>query len=192
MGFSAFSIIFLLPVWILVPTLILSTMGRPVLFRQRRIGLNNREFEVMKYRTMLNKTLGCFDDNRRITRLGKLLRVSRIDEFPQLFNILAGQMSFIGPRPLLPEYLPYYTNTELRRHEVSPGLSGLGQVAGSYMNWEDQFQLDVYYVDNMSFHLDLIIFIRTVIKIFKPSKKLITGNAGRVKFDVYRKTIILK
>lgn len=161
-------------------------MGRPVLFRQKRIGLHNTEFEIIKYRTMRIKLQDQATDSERITKLGRLLRVSRIDEFPQLFNILSGEMSFIGPRPLLPEYLPYYTKQELRRHEVRPGLSGLSQISGSYLIWEDQFKLDIDYIENLKAKTDLRILIKTVKKVLTPSKKLVTGNSERTRFDIHR------
>ena len=186
---SLFLLIILIPVFIVVPVLILITMGFPVFFKQERIGFNNKVFQIYKFRTMQAKTQNINTDSKRITWFGKILRISRIDEFPQLLNILKGEMSFIGPRPLLPEYLPYYTKEELRRHEIRPGLSGLSQVSYSYPDWETQFKLDVQYLDNLCFILDLIILLKTIKKIFTPSKKLITGNAGREKFDVYRMEI---
>lgn len=186
---SLFLLIILIPVFIVVPVLILITMGFPVFFKQERIGFNNKVFQIYKFRTMQAKTQNINTDSKRITWFGKILRISRIDEFPQLLNILKGEMSFIGPRPLLPEYLPYYTKEELRRHEIRPGLSGLSQVSFSYPDWETQFKLDVQYLDNLCFILDLIILLKTIKKIFTPSKKLITGNAGREKFDVYRMEI---
>lgn len=161
-------------------------MGGSVLFKQKRIGLNNKPFTIYKFRTMKEKDASNVLDFQRITSLGRILRVTRIDELPQLFNILNGDMSFIGPRPLIPEYLPFYTEDEIKRHDVRPGLSGLSQVSGSYPKWEDQFNNDILYVDNMSFLLDLRILFKTARKILLPSKKLITGKAGRLRFDLYR------
>lgn len=183
---SAVLIIVLLPVWIIIPFLIFSIMGLPIIFKQKRVGLNNRVFEINKFRSMKNKSNSDATDIKRITGFGRILRITRIDEFPQLFNIFLGEMSFIGPRPLLPEYLPCYTPEELRRHEVRPGLSGLSQVSGSYLIWEDQFMLDVQYVDNVSLKTDIKILMQTIFKVFKPSKKLISGNSGRERFDLYR------
>jgi lipopolysaccharide/colanic/teichoic acid biosynthesis glycosyltransferase len=184
--FSFLMIIILIPVLIIISLCIVIIMGRPVLFRQKRIGLHNREFEIIKYRTMRIKSHPHATDTERITKLGRFLRVSRIDEFPQLFNILFGEMSFIGPRPLLPDYLPYYTKEELLRHQVRPGLSGLSQVSGSYLKWEDQFKLDLEYIQNLTAKTDLKILIKTVKKVLNPSKKLVTGNSERSRFDIHR------
>jgi len=183
---SAILIIIFLPVWTLIPLCILVTMKRPVLYKQKRIGLNNREFEIIKFRSMSKKSPAASTDAQRITKMGRILRITRIDELPQLYNIIIGDMSFIGPRPLLPEYLPFYTSDELRRHDVRPGLSGLSQISGSYQKWEEQFILDIQYVNSLSFINDLRIFAMTLRKVFKPSQKLITGNPGRERFDVYR------
>ena len=184
--FASILIIILSPFFIVVPLLIKMLMGGSALFTQIRIGLNNEPFKIYKFRTMKEANGNNITDSQRITWLGRVLRVTRIDEFPQLFNILLGDMSFIGPRPLLPDYLPYYTKNELRRHEVKPGLSGLIPVSASYPEWEKQFESDIYYVENISFKLDLAILLRTFTKILFPSKKLISGEAGRTKFDVYR------
>jgi lipopolysaccharide/colanic/teichoic acid biosynthesis glycosyltransferase len=185
---STLLIVIFLPVWFIVPFLIIIYMGFPVFFKQDRVGLGNRVFEIYKFRTMIKRTSINYLDVQRITKLGRILRITRIDEFPQLFNILKGNMSFIGPRPLLPDYLPFYSQIELRRHEVRPGLSGLSLLCGSYPDWEIQFAYDVQYVDNLSFVLDWTLFIKTIKKVFTPSKKLITGDAGRERFDIYRMT----
>lgn len=185
----SFSLIILLsPLFILVWLSILLEMGSPVLYKQERIGLNNKSFVIYKFRSMDHKSEKKQTDEQRIRLFGKLLRQFRIDELPQLFNILIGKMSFIGPRPLLPDYLPYYNEIEIRRHEVKPGLSGYSQVSSlNYLEWEDQFKLDVYYVDNISLKLDAIILFKTVAKILRPSKMVQTGYAGRTRFDVHRK-----
>ena len=163
-------------------------MGSPVLYKQERIGLNNKSFVIYKFRSMDHKSEKKQTDEQRIRLFGKLLRQFRMDELPQLFNILIGKMSFIGPRPLLPDYLPYYNEIEIRRHEVKPGLSGYSQVSSlNYLEWEDQFKLDLYYVDNISLKLDAIILFKTVAKILRPSKMVQTGYAGRPRFDTYRK-----
>lgn len=183
---STFFIIIFIPIWIIVPVFIFFTMGMPILFKQKRVGLDNQVFEIYKFRTMVGRGADKTTDVQRITKSGRILRITRLDEFPQLFNILKGDMSFIGPRPLLPDYLPYYTQIELRRHELRPGLSGLSLIAGSYPDWEEQFAIDVQYVDTLSFKLDLNVLVKTIRKVLKPSKKLITGDAGRERFDVYR------
>jgi len=183
---SAFLILILSPVFIVTPLYILLSMGAPVLFKQQRIGHKNREFEIYKFRSMREKSKKYSSDRERITKFGRLLRISRIDEFPQLLNILRGDMSFVGPRPLLPDYLPHYTLFEKRRHEVRPGLSGLSQVSSSYPAWEEQFAYDVEYVDHLCMKLDITILFKTVTKIIRPTRKLITGNAQRLRFDAYR------
>jgi len=184
--FSFLLILLLFPVFVITPIVIWLSMGWPIIFSQKRIGLNNHEFRIYKFRSMRHKTKKHKTDLERITVFGRFLRISRIDEFPQLFNILLGDMSFIGPRPLLQEYLPYYTENEIRRHEVCPGLSGLSQVDGSYPSWEAQFEKDIKYVKNMSFTLDVKILLRTIAKVLFPSNKLVTGHSGRLKFDDYR------
>ena len=183
---SALLILILSPVFIVTPLLILLSMGAPVIFKQQRIGLENREFEIYKFRSMKEKSKKYSSDSERITRIGRFLRVSRVDEFPQLLNILKGDMSFVGPRPLLPDYLPYYTTIEKRRHEVRPGLSGLSQVSASYPAWEEQFAYDVEYVDHLCIKQDITILFKTIAKIVRPTSKLITGNAQRLRFDTYR------
>ncbi|WP_003545007.1 sugar transferase [Desulfotomaculum nigrificans] len=138
----------------------------PVLFKQKRPGKNGKIFTVMKFRTMrieTEKDGRPLSDMERMTRVGSFLRKTSIDELPQLFNILRGEMSFIGPRPLLVQYLDYYTPEQMRRHEVTPGISGWAQVNGrNAISWEEKFKLDVWYVDNISFWLDAKIFLLTV------------------------------
>jgi lipopolysaccharide/colanic/teichoic acid biosynthesis glycosyltransferase len=182
-------IAFLFPLFILIPVVILFTMGRPVLFIQYRAGLNNRTFRIYKYRTMRISDEEFVTDQQRITKIGNILRMFRVDELPQLFNIIKGDMSFIGPRPLLPRYLPYYSSEEIKRHDVRPGLSGLSQVNNlNYPKWEDQFTSDLYYVNNVSFKLDIKIFFETLLKILRPASMKQTGIAGgRTNFDDYRK-----
>lgn len=183
---SAILLLLLLPVMAFFAALIAMNMGTPVFFVQQRIGLNNKTFNLYKFRSMRAKTAELDVDYKRITVLGRFIRIARIDEFPQLLNILKGDMSFIGPRPLLPEYLPYYTSFELQRHHVRPGLSGLSQVSGSYPTWEQQFENDVKYVQQISFLLDVSLVLRTFKKVLFPTKKLISGKQGRVRFDLYR------
>jgi lipopolysaccharide/colanic/teichoic acid biosynthesis glycosyltransferase len=184
---SGLLIALLFPVFIFISIFILLFMGTPVFFRQKRIGCNNKEFEMLKFRTMHSVKSAILTDVERITKLGRLLRITRIDELPQLFNIFFGEMSFLGPRPLLPEYLPFYTEEELSRHKVRPGLSGLSQVLFSYPSWEEQFKYDIEYVKGLSLSLDIKIFLKTIKKVLTPSNKLITGVPERERFDVYRK-----
>lgn len=144
---------------------VLWRMGRPVLFRQLRPGLHGRPFELLKFRTMSRETGadgGLLPDEARLTPLGAFLRRSSLDELPQLLNVLKGEMSLVGPRPLLMEYLPLYSPEQMRRHDVRPGITGWTQVCGrNALTWEDKFALDVWYVDHRSFRLDMKILAMT-------------------------------
>lgn len=166
---SLLAIIFLSPVLIAVGILVRVKLGSPVLFKQERPGLNEKIFTMYKFRTMTDERdhKGEFlPDGDRLTSFGKKLRASSLDELPELFNILKGDMSIIGPRPLLVEYLPLYNEHEKRRHEVRPGLSGLAQIGGrNAIEWEDKFNLDVEYVDNISFLGDWNVIITTLKKV---------------------------
>lgn len=151
--------------------LLLALKSRNIIFKQRRVGLNNKPFNVYKFKTMLDTRDAegkLLPDEQRLTKTGLMLRKYSLDELPQLFNILNGTMSFIGPRPLLVDYLPLYNSTQLRRHEVLPGISGWAQVNGrNAISWEQKFEYDVWYVDNMSFLLDLKICLLTVKKVLQ-------------------------
>ncbi|MCH8613717.1 sugar transferase [Arsenicicoccus dermatophilus] len=141
------------------------TMGTPVLFRQTRPGLHGKPFEMVKMRTMLlpSQVGGTGDDAARLTPLGRWLRATSIDELPTLWNVLRGDLSLVGPRPLLMDYLPLYSTDQMRRHEVRPGLTGLAQVSGrNALPWEERFTLDVEYVDRRCLGLDLQILARTI------------------------------
>lgn len=145
----------------------------PVLFKQDRPGKDGKIFKLIKLRTMridLYKDGRRLSDNERLTRVGSFLRKTSIDELPQLFNILKGEMSFIGPRPLFTKYLPYYTSEEMKRHDVLPGISGWAQVNGrNSISWEEKFKFDIEYVENLSLKLDAKIFLLTIKKIFMGS-----------------------
>lgn len=148
------------PILAILASAVRLTMGPPIFFRQQRPGRGGKPFTLYKFRTM---RLGGSSDAERLTRLGRLLRRTSLDELPQLFNVLKGDMSLVGPRPLLMEYLPLYTAEQARRHEVRPGLTGWAQVKGrNALSWEEKFALDVWYVDNRSFWLDLRILALTV------------------------------
>lgn len=146
-------------------------IGKPVLFRQTRPGKNGKPFTLYKYRTMTDQRDEdgkLLPDNRRLTALGKLLRKTSLDELPEFWNILCGSMSVVGPRPLLMEYLPYYTPEEQRRHDVRPGLTGLAQISGrNYVAWDARLAKDVEYVEKLCFRLDLRICVQTVLQIFR-------------------------
>lgn len=165
---SLFAIIILSPLLLIVALLVRFILGAPVIFKQKRPGLNEKLFTLYKFRTMTDtkdEKGEYLPDELRMTRLGKLLRSASLDELPQLFNILRGDMSFIGPRPLLIQYLPLYDHMQKRRHEVRPGLSGLAQVSGrNALGWSDRLSLDVHYVDNIRFIGDLKIIFLTLKK----------------------------
>ena len=153
----------LAPVLAVVALAVLVTMGSPVLFRQRRAGLGGRPFEIYKFRTMRH---GQGSDDERLTRTGRFLRSSSLDELPGLVNIVRGEMSFVGPRPLPVEYLELYSGRQGERHRVKPGITGLAQINGrNQLDWEERFELDLQYVESASLRLDLAIAARTVKKV---------------------------
>ncbi len=164
------AIIFLSPVLVVGAVFVRIKLGSPVIFKQDRPGLNEKIFTIYKFRTMTDERdeYGeLLPDSIRITRFGRFLRSTSLDELPELFNILIGDMSVVGPRPLLIQYLPLYDEHQKRRHDVKPGLSGLAQVSGrNAINWEDKFNLDVEYVDNVSFIGDWKIIFLTLKKVF--------------------------
>ena len=159
------------PLMLLVALLIHLTMGPPVLFRQVRPGLHGKPFVMYKFRTMLDlrdEQGNLLPDEKRLTPLGRFLRSTSLDELPELFNVLKGDMSLVGPRPLLMEYLDRYTPEQFRRHEVKPGITGWAQVNGrNALTWEEKFKLDVWYVDNWNLWLDLKILWLTLIKVLR-------------------------
>ncbi len=164
-------LVFLFPVLTMAALLVRITLGSPVLFRQMRPGMQGKPFELYKFRTMNNKCDlegNLLPDAERLTKFGRLLRSTSIDELPELFNVIKGNMSLVGPRPLLMQYLERYTPEQARRHEVKPGVTGWAQVNGrNTITWEEKFKLDVWYVDNQSFFLDAKIIFMTVWKIVK-------------------------
>jgi lipopolysaccharide/colanic/teichoic acid biosynthesis glycosyltransferase len=177
-----------LPLMLISILLIWLLMGRPVFFVQNRIGKNNKEFRLFKFRSMKLKSEKYQTEAERITVLGKFMRDFRIDELPQLYNILRGDMSFIGPRPLLPEYLQFYTTEELKRHTVRPGLSGLSQINHlNYPDWDTQFKDDVAYVERLALKTDLFIIIKTINRMLKPNSMRLTNSKQRPNFIEYRK-----
>ena len=169
----AAAILLMLSVPILMPVMALlaATNGAHVWFRQPRPGYRHKIFFILKFKTMTDETdmTGSLKpDDERLTTLGKFIRKTSLDELPQLINVLKGEMSFIGPRPLLEEYLPLYSSRQDRRHEVRPGITGWAQVNGrNAISWEERFNLDVWYVDHISFLLDLKILLMTVVKVLK-------------------------
>ena len=164
-------LIFLSLIMIICAVLIRFNLGSPIFFKQKRIGKANKEFEIIKFRTMkdaVDKNGNQLPDEQRLTKFGMVLRSLSVDELPELINILKGDMSLIGPRPLLVQYLPIYNERQIRRHEVLPGLTGWAQVNGrNNLTWSEKFELDVYYVENFSLKLDIKIFFLTFYKVFK-------------------------
>ena len=166
-------IILFSPIYIIVSFLIYKKMGKPILFRQKRPGYKEKIFGIYKFRTMTNETDeygNLLPDDQRLVGIGKFIRSTSLDELPQFFNVLKGEMSFVGPRPLLIEYLPLYSETQKRRHDVKPGITGWAQVNGrNAISWEQKFEYDVWYVDNQSFLLDMKILWMTFLKVVKKS-----------------------
>ncbi|EGR0055355.1 sugar transferase [Vibrio vulnificus] len=167
---SLTALILLSPIIALVAWKIRKNLGSPVLFRQTRPGLNGKPFEMVKFRTMkdaVDAQGNPLPDSERMTPFGDKLRNSSLDELPELWNVLKGEMSLVGPRPLLMQYLPLYSQEQARRHEVRPGVTGWAQINGrNAISWEEKFKLDVWYVDNRSFWLDIKILLLTVKKVF--------------------------
>ena len=165
------AIVLLSPVMLIIAILVRIKLGKPILFKQERPGLNEEIFTIYKFRTMTDErdeNGELLPDEMRLTKFGKFLRSTSLDELPEFLNILKGDMSIIGPRPLLVEYLSLYNEHQKRRHEVRPGLSGLAQVNGrNTLSWEEKFKIDIEYVDNISFIGDLKIIFLTVKKVFK-------------------------
>jgi lipopolysaccharide/colanic/teichoic acid biosynthesis glycosyltransferase len=174
------------PVMLLVAIAVRICLGSPVIFRQVRPGLDERTFVCWKFRTMRDAVdrLGrALPDAERLTRLGSLLRATSLDELPQLFNVLRGEMSLVGPRPLLVDYLPLYSPQQRRRHEVLPGITGWAQINGrNSIGWEEKFRLDIWYVDHWSPWLDAWILLRTVGKVLRPEGVNQPGHATFVRF----------
>lgn len=170
---ALFLIILFSPIYIIVSLLIFFKMGSPILFRQKRPGYKEEIFGIYKFRTMTNEkdaNGNLLPDDKRLVGIGKFIRSTSLDELPQLFNVLKGEMSFVGPRPLLIEYLPLYNQKQKRRHDVKPGITGWAQVNGrNAISWEQKFDYDVWYVDNQSFWLDIKILWLTFLKVVKRS-----------------------
>lgn len=180
------AIIIFAPVILVLMVLIRFKLGSPIFFRQMRPGWGCVPFYMIKFRTMSNQrdTGGALlSDDERLTRFGTWLRSTSLDELPELFNVLKGDMSLVGPRPLLMEYLPLYTSRQARRHEVRPGLTGWAQVNGrNALSWEEKFELDVWYIDNRSFWVDVKILFKTVLQVVKREGISHSGEATMPRF----------
>ncbi len=188
---SLIGIIVLSPVLLVLCLMVRIKLGSPVLFHQERPGRREKIFKLYKFRSMTDERDAqgnLLPDEVRLTKFGKILRSTSLDELPELFNILKGDMSLIGPRPLLVRYLPYYTEEERHRHDVRPGLTGLAQVNGrNALGWEDRFRYDLYYVEHLSFLLDVKIIAMTAGKVLKRSGTLSGADQTVADFDVYRR-----
>lgn len=179
-------LVLLAPVMAVIAVLIWWKLGRPILFVQLRPGLHGRPFHLYKFRTMTDARDAdghLLPDGERLTGLGRFLRATSLDELPELWNVLKGDMSLVGPRPLLMEYLPLYTAEQARRHDVKPGLTGWAQVNGrNALTWKEKFALDVWYVDNRSFLLDCRILWMTLLKVLRREGITAPGEATMPKF----------
>jgi lipopolysaccharide/colanic/teichoic acid biosynthesis glycosyltransferase len=183
---SGTALLVLSPVLLSVAYMVHKNIGSPVLFRQVRPGINGKPFEMIKFRTMLDAVDvdgNILPDSARLTRFGNFLRSTSLDELPELWNVLRGDMSLVGPRPLLMEYLPLYSPEQARRHDVRPGVTGWAQINGrNAISWEDKFKLDVWYVDNQSLWLDIRILLLTVKKVVVRDGISADGEATMTRF----------
>ncbi len=190
---SLIAIIILSPILLITYILVLIKLGRPAIFKQQRPGKDEKIFALYKFRTMTNKKDENGDllpDDKRLTKFGKILRSTSLDELPELINILKGDMAIVGPRPLLVEYLEYYTDEEKHRHDVRPGLTGYAQVNGrNSISWEEKFKDDLEYVHNVTIINDIKIVFKTIGKVFKREGISQQGKATKDRIDVKRSTI---
>lgn len=194
------SLVALLVFWwllLIIAILVRIKLGSPVLFKQARPGKNEKIFYLYKFRTMTDKRDekgNLLPDDERLTKFGRMLRSTSLDELPEIFNIIKGDMSIIGPRPLLVEYLPYYTEEERHRHDVRPGLSGWAQVNGrnAIVSWEDRFEKDLFYVNNCTFLMDCKVLWKTIYKVVKRSDILVGKQISAGRLDVARKDWVNK
>lgn len=185
------ALLVLSPLLLVISIMIAIKLDKPILFTQERIGKNGETFKLYKFRSMSNEVDSdgnLLPDNLRLTSFGKFLRSTSIDELPELWNIIIGDMSLVGPRPLVTQYLPYFTKDEAKRHDVRPGLTGFAQVNGrNSLSWEERFEYDTTYVEKISFLLDLRIILKTFFKVFKRSDIGQRGVGVLEDFDTYRK-----
>lgn len=183
---SLIGLILFSPILLVVALLIRINLGSPVFFTQTRLGKDGKEFKMIKFRTMkdsLDKFGQLLPDEQRLTKFGKVLRSTSLDELPELINVLKGDMTLVGPRPLLVEYKELYSERQFRRHEVSPGITGWAQINGrNAISWNERFELDVWYVDNISFLLDMKILVMTILKVIKRDGINEQGQASMSKF----------
>jgi sugar transferase EpsL len=179
-------IVLFTPLYIIISFLTYMNLGTPIFFFQNRPGFEGKIFKLIKFRTMVNEvneTGSLIDDEKRITPFGHFLRSSSLDELPELLNVIIGDMSLVGPRPLLEEYLDLYDDFELRRHEVKPGITGWAQINGrNHLSWRQKFELDIWYVDNHSILLDIKILVLTILKVLKREGITEEGKVSAQKF----------
>ncbi len=193
---SLLALIILSPVFLLISILVAILHGFPILFRQKRPGLKGKIFTLYKFRTMrdlIDDQGQPLPDTKRLTKFGKFLRSTSLDELPELINVIKGEMSLVGPRPLLIEYLPLYNNDQSRRHAILPGITGWAQIHGrNAITWQEKFALDVWYVDHWSFWLDIKIILQTIVKVLRRegisqpgevSAERFTGNPDDLPYD---------
>jgi sugar transferase EpsL len=175
------------PILLIIAVAIRFNMGSPILFKQLRPGLNGNPFYIYKFRTMTNSTDSnqkLLPDDKRLTSFGKFIRRHSLDELPQLLNVIRGEMSFVGPRPLLMEYTPLFNNEQLRRLEVRPGITGWSQINGrNAISWDEKFKLDIWYVDHRTFLLDVKIILITILRVFLPKDINSQGTVTAEKFE---------
>jgi sugar transferase EpsL len=180
-------LVILSPVLGAIALLLWATMGRPVLFRQTRPGLYGRPFQIIKFRTMTDKRDSAgrlLPDEMRLTAVGRFLRATSLDELPELWNVLRGELSLVGPRPLLMEYLKRYSSEQARRHEVRPGVTGWAQINGrNDLSWDEKFELDVWYVDNWSLGVDFLILVKTFWQVLRRNGISRSGHATTPEFS---------
>jgi len=188
---AVISLILLAPVLIMIGLLVALKLGRPVFFTQVRPGLNEEPFNIIKFRTMTSERDdkgNLLPNNERMTPFGSFLRTTSLDELPELINVLKGEMSLVGPRPLLLDYLPYFTKIQNKRHNVKPGITGWSQINGrNSINWDKKLELDIWYVDHQNFLLDLKILLLTILKVVKREGINYSEDTLMPRFDEYVK-----
>ena len=184
---SIVGVLVLSPLLMVIALIVRIKLGPPILFKQKRPGLHGAPFTIYKFRTMSDASDekdNLLSDVDRLTQLGRFLRATSLDELPELFNVIKGEMSLVGPRPLLMQYLDRYTPEQARRHDVKPGITGWAQINGrNAITWEEKFKLDVWYVDNQSFWLDIKIIFMTIVKVLKREGISADGQATMQEFD---------
>ncbi len=190
---SLLALIILMPIMIIIYILVRIKLGKPAIFKQQRPGKNGKIFTLYKFRTMTDEKDedgNLLPDEQRLTKFGKTLRSTSLDELPELINIIKGDMAIVGPRPLLAEYLPYYTEEEKHRHDVRSGLTGLAQISGrNTIDWNERLKLDVEYVHNCSFKNDVKIILKTIRKVIK-EEDILVGKEQIINFDKEREKAI--